>query len=108
MSTGTGSAPRRVALPTPSTIGSLFGSINQTAQYGVKSKNIKVAKPDFYEGERGKLNTQLNQIELYLKFSTDIRLEDKGLVVASFLRGRIEYQIRLAITAYFDDDYDNE
>ena len=59
---------------------------------------MKVAKPDFFHGERNKFNSWVNQILLYFRLES-ISESKQPLIAASFLRGEAEQAIRPRVTA---------
>ena len=59
---------------------------------------MKVAKPDFFYGERNKFNGWVNQILLYFRME-GIGESKQPLIAASFLRGEAEQGIRPRVTA---------
>jgi hypothetical protein len=65
---------------------------------------IKVKVPDLYHGDRDKLEDWLIQVDLYLRFGPKVADDEKGLLVASFLRGKALKWIKPSMKRYMDDN----
>jgi hypothetical protein len=66
----------------------------------------KVAKPDFYYGDRHKLGDWLNQMNLYFLFN-DIN-RNKTLFATTYLRGRAQHWIKPYLDKYLRQREDEE
>ncbi len=69
-------------------------SVNRT---GTTDDNMKVAKPDFYYGDRYKLDDWLNQVLLYFTLE-NVKDGKRALTAASYLRGEAQQWIRPRLT----------
>ncbi len=58
---------------------------------------VKVAKPDYFYGDRHKLDNWLNQVLLYFRME-EVGAEKQPLTAASYLRGEAEQWIRPRLT----------
>lgn len=73
-------------------------------------KNIKVAQPDLYHGERNKLEDWLMQLQLYLTFQGGAIPDKKHTAFAiTYMRGRAQKWVNPFLKRYMDepDDEDN-
>jgi hypothetical protein len=92
-----------VVMDTPSSSNNPTGIVDTT--------RARVSKPDAYNGERGKLEEWLLQLDLYFKFNPEIdgRSGEKVLLAATYMRGAAAKWIRPTITKYLDpEDEDDE
>ena len=65
----------------------------------------KTAKPDFYHGDRNKLEDWLLQLTLYFRFSgKDTPEEDRVPLAATYLRGSAEQWIKPYLIKYLDEE----
>lgn len=54
-------------------------------------KNVKVAQPDLYHGEREKLEDWLMQLDLYLTFQeTNLPAQKRTAFAITYMRGRAQ------------------
>jgi len=90
----------RHGTPTPSEAG---GSTRPRSDDNSASK---VAKPDFYYGDRHKLGDWLNQMNLYFLFN-DIN-RNKTLFATTYLRGRAQHWIKPYLDKYLREKEDEE
>ena len=71
----------------------------------IKGKKAKPIKPDFYYGERSKLNNQLLQLKFYFSLVNEsIKDKEKVIFAASHIRGRALNWINTDIIRYIDND----
>ena len=54
----------------------------------VSDVRVKVRSLDLYYGDRDKLEEWLLQVNLYFRFGPKVAEEEKGLLAASYLRGK--------------------
>ena len=59
-----------------------------SVQQRTHDNSIKVAKPDYYYGDRSKLDDWLNQMALYFRFENITQDPKKTLLASSYLRGQ--------------------
>ena len=65
-----------------------------SVQQRTHDNSIKVAKPDYYYGDRSKLDDWLNQMALYFRFENITQDPKKTLLASSYLRGQVQQWIR--------------
>lgn len=66
---------------------------------------FKIRTPDTFDGEhRDKLESWILQLELLFKFGDEVDDVDKGLLAASYLRGKALQWIQPAMTKYLSDE----
>ena len=61
-----------------------------------------IAKPDYFYRDRNKINDQLNQLRLYFFFKGTTTTQ-KTIIVATYIRGRAQYQFKPEITSFLQD-----
>lgn len=67
----------------------------------------RVGKPDFYHGDRGKLDDWLNQLDLYFMFE-NVAQNRRTLFAITYMRGRAQHWIKPRLTAHFQEEEDKE
>lgn len=67
----------------------------------------RVGKPDFYHGDRGKLDDWLNQLDLYFMFE-NVAQNRRTLFAITYMRGRAQHWIKPRLTAHFQEEEDEE
>lgn len=66
--------------------------------------SIKTAKPDFYYGDRDKLNGWILQMDLYFRLqATNVPEKNKVALAATFMRGKALSWINTNLQDYLDD-----
>jgi hypothetical protein len=82
----------------------------QVDNYQARGLEVKIAKPEPFEGERGKLRGFLAQLDMYMDTQSN-RLQtpkDKVLLAASFLKGKAAEWIEPYITAQYHPRSDSD
>jgi hypothetical protein len=71
----------------------------------VKRTKVKIAKPDFFYGERSKLEKWILQCDRYFTIEDENIEEDhKPLIATGHMRGRAEQWVTPILKRYIDDD----
>lgn len=65
----------------------------------------KVGKPDFYHGDRNKLDDWINQMNLYFMFE-NVPAQRRTLFATTYLRGRAQHWIKPLLTAHLQEQED--
>ncbi|KAI7517710.1 hypothetical protein KC331_g21573, partial [Hortaea werneckii] len=68
--------------------------------------NVKVAKPDFFHGERSKLDDWLNQLMIFFKMEGITQDSRKTIIASSYLRGQPQQWIRPRLQELLVDEHD--
>ena len=79
-----------------------------SVQQRTNDNNIKVAKPDYYYGDRSKLDDWLNQMALYFRFENITQDPKKTLLASSYLRGQVQQWIRPRLHEVLHQNIDTE
>ena len=66
---------------------------------------LKVATPDFFDGNRNKVDHWCTQMDLYLRFNcSETKGDEKALIAASYMRGKAQDWIKPYISYYLAGD----
>ena len=79
-----------------------------SVQQRTHDNNIKVARPDYYYGDRSKLDDWLNQMALYFRFENITQDPKKTLLASSYLRGQVQQWIRPRLHEVLHQNIDTE
>ena len=79
-----------------------------SVQQRTNDNSIKVAKPDYYYGDRSKLDDWLNQMALYFRFENITQDPKKTLLASSYLRGQVQQWIRPRLHEVLHQNIDTE
>ena len=82
-------------------------SVSSVTRTSSSDDKLKTARPDFFHGERHKLDDWLNQMLLYFRFE-GVREERQALTAASYLRGEAQQWIRPKLTVKLLHNQDPE
>lgn len=69
---------------------------------------MKVAKPDYFHGERNKLDDWVNQMMMYFVLEGISNEPKRTLIATSFLRGEAQHWIRPKLTRMLEDRTDTD
>ena len=70
--------------------------------------SVKVAKPDFFHGERSKLDDWLNQLMIFFKEEGVRQDTKKTMIASSYLRGQVQQWIRPRLHEVLHQNIDTE
>ncbi|KAI7152047.1 hypothetical protein KC349_g9171 [Hortaea werneckii] len=79
-----------------------------TAPTTRSNDNSKVAKPDFFHGERAKLDDWLNQLMIFFKMEGITQDSRKTITASSYLRGQAQQWIRPRLQEVLVHDRDTD
>ncbi|KAI1686157.1 reverse transcriptase [Pyrenophora tritici-repentis] len=73
------------------------------------SSRTKVARPDLFHGDRHKLEDWILQFDLFFRFEDEkVDPTDRGLLMASYMRGTAATWIKPYLNKYMDDNDDDD
>ncbi|KAK1911201.1 hypothetical protein P3342_011803 [Pyrenophora teres f. teres] len=73
------------------------------------SSRTKVARPDLFHGDRHKLEDWILQFDLFFRFEGEkVDPTDRGLLMASYMRGTAATWIKPYLNKYMDDNDDDD
>lgn len=79
----------------------------QSRRHHTDAREIRVAKPDLYQGDRNKLDDWFYQFDVYFKFNpTDA--DKKTLLASTYLRGPAQHWLKPYLRKYLGEDSDDE
>lgn len=91
-----------------STSGSVAGGDRSSSRQEARADDTKgPAKPDYYYGDRNKLEDWFNQLQIYFIFHQTANAV-KTVYASSYLRGRAQHYFKPLLSAYLQDRTDSK
>ena len=103
-----GTIRRAITLSTPSRMSTSSNAGGERSTSQARADDTKgPAKPDFFYGDRNKLEDWFNQLSTYYIFNRTPN-EQKTLFATSYLRGRAQHYVKPLLSAFLTDRTDSK